>query len=139
MSRYTTATGITDTAAEIPANTTVDMMDPWSAFDAAPVWDTTAPNVDAAQGEKNLLAFLEKSRGYNWSMTKRPTSPGAFGDGERATEARTVVAKNAPIDGASIGDVWTLRPVGVLGQESRISVSTELACVCAAFAVVVGV
>jgi len=45
-------------------------------------------------------------------MTKRPTSPGAFGDGERATEARTVVARNAPIVGASIGGRLVSVPVG---------------------------
>ena len=107
-----TATGIADTTAEIPANTTVDMKDPWSAFDAAPVWDATAPNVDAAHGKTNLLDFLENSRGYNWSATKSPTSAGALGDGERAIEARVVVARNAPIESVSIWRRLVCVPVG---------------------------
>ena len=102
VSKSTTATEIDDTAAEIVAHTTADTPDPRKALDAAPAWEITAPNVDAAQGEKNVLGFPEKTRGYNWRATKRPTSPGALGDGERATDARIVVAENATIEAASI-------------------------------------
>ena len=83
-----------------------------------------APNVDAAQGETNLLAPLEKSLGYNWSRTKRPTSPGAFGDGERATDARLVVAKNAPMESASIrGRLVSVRQ---LDEDIRAGIETKV-------------
>ena len=91
--------------AERTASSNIDRADACKAFDAALPWDSAAPIVDAAQGATSLLALLEKSRGYSWRATRSPTSPAALGDGESPTEARIIVARNATMEGMSIGNV----------------------------------
>lgn len=92
-----------DVRAEITNNSIAESTDgPCNALLAALRCDMVAPIVDAVQGAVYPVSLVGNNLGYICRAVRSPTIPAAFGDGERATNARVEVDMNITIDVVSI-------------------------------------
>lgn len=109
-----------DVRADITINNKTESTDgPCKALLAALRCDIVAPIVDAAQGAIYPVSLVGNNRGYICRAVRSPTIPAAFGEGERATNARVEVDTNITIDVASIVE-------GLLYDGFRTKIKTKV-------------